>query len=364
MKVPKLQIGQLEFELPIVQGAMGVQVSSFPLPAVVANEGGLGTITSIVALNDYSAKHSDFSRAAQVELELEIRRCRTLTDKALAVNVMGAMSNVHGLIDTAVKNGIKMIVYGAGVPKDLPELVPDPSVNLVPIISSAKLAELLIKLWQRRYGRAPDAFILEGPLAGGHLGFSQEQLDNPEEFSLEKILQEVIAVVRPHEQALGRRIPIIAAGGIYTGEDAAYMLSLGAAGVQLGTRFVVTHECPAAPEFKQAYLEAKKDDVVIIHSPVGLLGRALSSNPFLEKVAAKQIKMRCPYHCIRTCDIGQAGFCIAEALLNAKAGQLDDGLIFAGANVYRVDRIMSVRELMAELVAGIEASPLTLPSGF
>lgn len=360
MKVPKLQIGQLEFELPIVQGAMGVQVSSFPLPAVVANEGGLGTITSIVALNDYSAKHSDFSRAAQVELELEIRRCRTLTDKALAVNVMGAMSNVHGLIDTAVKNGIKMIVYGAGVPKDLPELVADPSVNLVPISSSAKLAELLIKLWQRRYGRAPDAFILEGPLAGGHLGFSQEQLDNPEEFSLEKILQEVIAVVRPHEQSLGRQIPIIAAGGIYTGADAAYMLSLGAAGVQLGTRFVVTHECPVAQEFKQAYLDAKKEDIVIIPSPVGRLGRALK-NRFLERVIAKQVKVSCPYHCIKSCDRERAGFCVAGALLNAKDGKLDDGLIFAGANVCQVDRIMSVRELMTELVTGIEASPLTLP---
>jgi nitronate monooxygenase len=287
-----------------------------------------------------------------------------MTSKPLAVNVMGAMNNVRELIETAVDNGIKMIVYGAGIPKSLPGIVPDPSVNLVPIVSSAELAAYLLALWQRRYQRTPGAFILEGPLAGGHLGFNQAELDNPQEFSLEKILVKLLAVVRPYEQTLGRQIPVIVAGGIYTGADAAYLLSLGAAGVQLGTRFVATHECPVAPAFKQAYLEAKKEDVVIIHSPVGLLGRALSSNPFLEKVAAKQIKMRCPYHCIRTCDIGQAGFCIAEALLNAKAGQLDDGLIFAGANVYRVDRIMSVRELMTELVAGIEASPLTMPSGF
>jgi nitronate monooxygenase len=361
MQVPRLRIGQLEFELPIVQGAMGVQVSSFPLPAVVANAGGLGTITSIVSLGVQRASHDDFVRLSREELILEIERCHGLTEKHLAVNVMGAMSNVRELIETAIDNGIKMIVYGAGIPKDLPAVVPDPSVNLVPIISSAKLADFLLKLWQRRYQRAPDAFILEGPLAGGHLGFNQAELDNPQEFSLEKILQEVLTVVRPYEQALGRRIPVIAAGGIYTGTDAARVLSLGAAGVQLGTRFVVTHECQAAPAFKQAYLDAREEDIVIVHSPVGLLGRVIR-NRFLEKVDAKEVKMRCPYHCISSCDFEHAGFCIAQALVNAKEGKLEDGLIFAGANVYRVDRIMSVRELMTEIVDGIEASPLTLPS--
>ena len=360
MRVPKLVIGQLKFQLPIVQGAMGVQVSSYPLPAVVTNEGGLGTITSI-ALGDHNSGHDDFLRVSHEELEREIARCTGLTKKPMAVNVMGALSNVRDLIVTAVKSGAKIIVYGAGVPQDLPEIVPDPSVNLVPIISSAKLADILLRLWKRRYERAPDAFIVEGPLAGGHLGFSQEQLDNPKEFFLEKILQEVLAVVRPYEQTLGRRIPIIAAGGIYTGADAARMLSLGAAGVQLGTRFVATHECPVAPEFKQAYLEAKEEDVVIIHSPVGLLGRVLKSNGFLAKVAAKQVQMRCPCHCIKSCDIKRAGFCILKALFNAKNGRLENGLIFVGANVHRVNSIVSVKELMAELVEGIKLSPLTLP---
>lgn len=360
MKVPKLQIGQFEFELPIVQGAMGVQVSSFPLPAVVANEGGLGTITSIVSLGVQRASHDDFIHLSQEELRLEIERCCAMTSKSLAVNVMGAMNNVRELIETAVDNGIKMIVYGAGIPKSLPGIVPDPGVNLVPIVSSAELAAYLLALWQRRYQRTPGAFILEGPLAGGHLGFNQAELDNPQEFSLEKILVKLLAVVRPYEQTLGKKIPVIVAGGIYTGADAAYMLSLGAAGVQLGTRFVATHECPVAPAFKQAYLEAKKEDVVIIPSPVGRLGRVLK-NSFVEKVAAKQVKMSCPYCCIKSCDIANSGFCIARALLNAREGNLDDGLIFVGANVHRVDRIMSVRELMTELIAGIEASPLTLP---
>jgi nitronate monooxygenase len=358
MRIPSLKIGQLEFKLPIVQGAMGVQVSSYPLPAVVANEGGLGTITSM-GLGIQNANNANFVRISREELELEIERCRSLTTKPMAINVMGALSNVRDLIETAVKKGIKIIVYGAGIPKDLPEVVADPSVNLVPIISSAKLAGLLLKLWATRYRLAPDAFIVEGPLAGGHLGFSQEQLDRPQEFSLENIVREVLNVVRPYEQKIGRKIPVIAAGGIYTGADAAYMLSLGAAGVQLGTRFVATHECPAAANFKLAYLNAKQEDIVIIHSPVGLLGRVIR-NRFLEKVAARQVQMSCPYHCIKSCDIKHAGFCIARALVNAKNGILEDGLIFAGANAYRLDRIVSVRELMSELIEGIKSSPLTL----
>ncbi len=360
MQIPKLKIGQLEFDLPIVQGAMGVQVSSYPLPAVVSNCGALGTMTSM-GLGDPRAVSRNYVHISSAALAAEIKLCQSLTDKPMALNVMGALSNTRDLIRVAVDNGVKILVYGAGIPRDLPELVADPSVNLVPIISSAKLAGLILKLWQRHYQVAPSAFILEGPLAGGHLGFNQAQLDNPKEFCLENILSAVLEVVRPYEQVLGRKIPIITAGGIYTGEDIARMLSLGAAGVQMGTRFVVTHECPAAPEYKQAYLDTKKEDIVIIHSPVGMLGRA-KRNAFLAKVEARQVKMECPYHCISSCDIKRAGFCIARALCNAKAGQLDDGLIFVGANAYRLDRLLSVQELLDELILGLKASILTLPN--
>ncbi|RJQ35303.1 nitronate monooxygenase [Candidatus Parcubacteria bacterium] len=364
MRVPKFKIGQFVFERPIWQGAMGVRVSAHPLPAAVAEEGCVGTITSM-GLGSIDADQKTFIRVSREALVEEIAKSRDQnnggTDKTLALNVMGALINVNDLVTTAVDKGIKMIVWGAGIPKDLPQVVPDPSVCLVPIISSAKLAGIILKWWQNHYGRAPDAFIIEGMKAGGHLGFKQEQLDQPEIYSLENILQEVLAVVRPYEQQLGRKIPVIVAGGIYTGADIAYMLSLGAAGAQLGTRFVATDECPAAPEFKQAYLDAREEDIEIIHSPVGMLGRVIK-NRFLEKVAAKQVKMNCPYHCIKSCDIKTAGFCIARALFNAKKGDLENGLIFAGANVWRVNRIMPVRELIAELVAGIEASPLELPS--
>lgn len=364
MIIPKLKIGNFQFELPIVQGAMGVRVSSHPLPATVANAGGLGTITSL-GLGTIDSNQENFARDSREALIEEIQKSRDLdnhgTDKPLALNVMGVLSNVNNLIATAVENGIKMIVYGAGIPNKLPKVVPDTSVKLILMINSAKLATGLLNLWWRFYQRVPDAFILEGPLAGGHLGYTTEQLANPKEFYLEKILAEVVEAVRPYEQKIGRKIPIIAAGGIYTGEDIARMLHIGAAGVQLGTRFVVTHECPAAMEFKQAYLDAREDDILVIHSPVGMPGRVIR-NGFLAKVANHQVNMRCPYKCISFCDIKHAGFCIAQALFNAKEGKLEDGLIFAGANVHRVNRIISVRELMAELVEGIKASTLTLPS--
>ena len=354
MKIPRLKIGEFIFKLPIVQGPMGVQVSSWPLPPAVANEGALSFITTI-ALGGPNVHRRDFLRVSNEALAKEIHKCQKSTNQPLAVNVMGVLSNLRDLIDVAVKNGIRIISYGAGIPKDLPALVPDPRVYLIPIISSARLAKSLLSIWFKRYKRVPAAFILEGPLAGGHLGFSQKELDQPDVFSLENILKEVLQVVDNFAQKIGYKIPIIAAGGIYTGADIAHILQLGASGAQLGTRFVATTECPASKQFKQAYLDATEEDVTIIHSPVGLLGRVIR-NRFLDKVANGQIKIKCPYHCIKSCDIKTAGFCIAKALYDAKAGDLDDGLIFAGANVYRVNKIVSVKELLTELTQGIEAA--------
>lgn len=349
MKIPKLQIGSLSANIPIVQGGMGVRVSLASLASAVANQGGIGTISSI-GLGDIKALGDEYEGTSREALVNEIRKARSMTDGLLAVNFMGVLSNVNDLIKASVQEGIKMIVFGAGLPTKLPAFVPDPSVNLVPIISSARVAEIILRTWDKRYGRTTDGLILEGPLAGGHLGFSPEQLEHPEEYSLEKLLPEVLEAIKPYEDRYGKKIPVIAAGGIYTGKDIARMLSLGASGVQMGTRFVCTEECDVSQQFKQAYLEARQEDIVIIKSPVGMPGRAIN-NRFLKDLEVKgKLKINCPYRCLTACKVKTARYCIALALLNSYFGDVDHGLIFCGQNAYRVDKVITVKELIQELI--------------
>jgi len=353
MKIPPLRIGELTVPLPIIQGGMGVRVSLARLVAAVANEGGIGTIAA-VGLGDIEASKVDFERVCREGLVYEIRRAKGLTKGPIAVNILGVLSNARDLIETAVREGIKLIVSGASLPLRLPEMVEDPSVNLVPIISSGRAADIVLRTWDKRYRRTADAVILEGPLAGGHLGFSVEQLQEPERYALSVLLPEVLAAVKPFENKYGRKIPVIAAGGIYTGTDIARMLEAGASGVQMATRFVCTPECEVAPEFKRAYLEAKEEDIVIIKSPVGLPGRAIR-NRFLRNLeAGAREKIKCPYHCLATCNVAEARYCIALALVNAFQGNMEKGLVFCGQNAYRCDRIVSVHDLIAELKAEIE----------
>ena len=353
MKIPKLQIGSLSASIPIVQGGMGVRVSLAPLAAAVANQGGIGTISSI-GLGDIKASADEYVRTAKEALANEIRKAKSLTDGHLAINFMGVLSNINDLIKISVKEGIKIIVFGAGLPTKLPALVPDPSVNLVPIVSCARAAGLILRTWDRRYNRITDALILEGPLAGGHLGFSAEQLEHIEDFSLEKLLPEVLEVIKPYEDKYGKKIPVITAGGIYDGKDIARMLSLGASGVQMGTRFVCTEECNVSQQFKQAYLDAREEDIVIIKSPVGMPGRAIY-NKFLKDLEVKgKLKITCPYRCLTVCKIETAKYCIALALLNSYFGDVDNGLIFCGQNAHRVDKIVTVKELIDELLSELK----------
>ena len=349
MKIPKLQIGSLSANIPIVQGGMGVRVSLSSLASAVANQGGIGTISSI-GLGDINALADEYERESREALINEIRKAKSLTDGHLAVNFMGVLSNVNDLIKASIQEGIKMIVFGAGLPTKLPALVPDLSVSLVPIISSARVANLILRTWDKRYERTTDALILEGPLAGGHLGFSAEQLEHPEDHSLEKLLPEVLETIKPYEDKYGKKIPVITAGGIYTGKDIARMLSLGASGIQMGTRFVCTEECDVSQEFKQAFLDARKEDIVIIKSPVGMPGRAIN-NQFLKDLEIKgKLKINCPYRCLTACEVKTARYCIALALLNSYFGDVDHGLIFCGQNAYRVDKIITVKELIQELL--------------
>lgn len=350
MEIPELRIGSVTAKIPIVQGGMGVRVSLASLASAVANQGGIGTISSI-GLGNLEDMAEHYEQTSVNALVSEIKKARSMTDGHLAVNFMGVLTNVDIHIRAAVDAGIKIIVFGAGMPTRLPELVPEPDMNLVPIISSARVAELILRSWDRRYGRMCDALILEGPLAGGHLGFSPEQLDHISEHSLEKLLPEVLETIKPYEDKHGRKIPVITAGGIYTGKDIARMLSIGASGVQMGTRFVCTEECDVSDEFKQAYIDAKEEDIAIIKSPVGMPGRAIY-NKFLRDLEAKgSLPISCPYRCLTACKMDSAHYCIALALLNSYFGDVDNGLIFCGQNAHRVDRITTVKDLIDELLS-------------
>ncbi|MEE8378440.1 MAG: nitronate monooxygenase family protein, partial [Candidatus Aminicenantaceae bacterium] len=345
MEIPKLKIGSITADIPILQGGMGVRVSLSSLAAAVANTGGIGTIAS-VGLGDLTAPSDDFEKVSRESLVEEIRKAKSLTDGHLAVNVMGVLSNADDMVKATVREGIKIIIYGAGLPMKLPVLVPDPSVNLLPIVSSARVARLILQSWDKRHARIPDALILEGPLAGGHLGFSMEQLQEPEKYSLEILLPEVLETIKPFEDKYGKKIPVITAGGIFTGKDIAKMLSLGASGVQMATRFVCTDECDVSQEFKQAYIDATEEDITIIKSPVGMPGRAIH-NKFLKDIEIKgKIKVTCPYRCLTLCKVSEAKYCIALALLNSYYGDVDRGLIFCGQNAYRINEIVKVKDLI------------------
>lgn len=350
----QLIIGDLTVERPIVQGGMGVGISLSGLASAVANEGGVGVIAT-AGLGLLGPKPLGGLAAANIAmLRKEIRKARARTKGILGVNIMVALSNFADMARTAVEEGIDVIFSGAGLPLDLPKYVQGGrKTKLVPIVSSGRAAKLIARRWLDKYSYLPDAFVVEGPMAGGHLGFRQEQLGDPE-YALEKLLPEVVREARNLEESNARPVPVIAGGGIYTGADIDKYLGLGAAGVQMATRFVTTHECDASSAFKQTYLDACREDLVIIKSPVGLPGRVIR-NGFVDEVAnGGRRPFVCPYHCITTCDLAKSPYCIARALVNAQRGDLGDGFAFAGQNAYRAKEIVSVKELMHSLVAEYE----------
>ncbi|MFQ5867373.1 MAG: NAD(P)H-dependent flavin oxidoreductase [bacterium] len=356
-KLPDLIIGDSKINPPIIQGGMGVRISLAKLASAVANEGSVGTISAALIGGIKSHFYmSEYEKADVRELIVQIRKAKMLTTGILAANIMVAQTNYPALVRTAAKEGINIIFSGAGLPMNLPKLVKGTKAKICPIVSSSRAAEIICKNWIKKYNYVPDGIVVEGPLAGGHLGFSFKELENETTMSkLEDILVEVIRVAEKYGNGQKRKIPIIAAGGIYDGKDIARMLKLGASGVQMGTRFACTYECDAAEEFRQAYINAKKEDIIIIHSPVGMPGRAIR-NGFLDKSERGEIKFDCSYQCLKTCIPSKAPYCIAEALLNASEGRLKDGFVFVGFNAYRVDRIVSVKELIKELVEEAESN--------
>ena len=345
-----LKIGDLTIAVPIVQGGMGVGISLSGLAAAVANEGGVGVISSAGLGLLYSDFKGNFLEASIHGLKEEIRKAREKTLGVIGVNVMVAMSNFADMIRTSISEKVDIIIAGAGLPLDLPSfLKKDSPTKLVPIVSSARAAKIICEKWKSNYDYLPDAVIVEGPKAGGHLGFKEEQISD-NDYRLEKLVPEIVTELKVFEDKYDKQIPLIAAGGIYTGQDIHDIIKLGASGVQMGTIFVTTEECDASTAFKQSYINATEKDIEIIRSPVGMPGRAILSN-FITKVKeGKKQPKKCPFKCIKTCDISKSPYCIIIALINALKGNFENGYAFAGANAFRATRISSVKEVFQSLL--------------
>lgn len=349
-KLPTLRIGELEINPPFVQGGMGVRVSKANLAAAVAKEGCAGII-STVGLGDFEGKpRKEFIDTNNEALRQEIRKAREMAKGVIGVNVLVVLSNYEELSRTAAEESADMIIAGAGLPSDLPEITKGFGIKLVPIVSSARAFNIICRKWQR-YGKRPDAVVVEGPKAGGHLGFRYEDIINGTVPELDKIVVEVVGLADSFEP----RIPVIAAGGIFDGKDIARVLGCGASGVQMATRFVCTKECDVHENFKKAYLDCKKEDITIIKSPVGMPGRVIS-NAFVEKIKrGETAPFKCSYQCLDSCDPKTAPYCIGKVLLKAAEGDFSEAFAFCGTNAYRckettsIENLISVKDLISEL---------------
>lgn len=351
MDLPELKIGQFIAKAPIVQGGMGVGISLSSLAGAVALNGGIGVISGVeIGFNepDYLKNKKEANLRA---LRLHIERARDICKGGvLGINIMAVLNNFEEMVAEAVKQKIDIIFSGAGLPLKLPQFTIGSDTKAVPIVSSGRAAAVICKNWHKHYDVTPDAIVVEGPLAGGHLGFSEDDISQPS-FRLNNLLKNVLDAIRPYEEIYKKKIPVIAAGGVFSGKDIANLIRAGAAGVQMATRFVATYECDASEEFKKSYINADSDDVQIIHSPVGMIGRAIK-NTFLDDVAAGEKKpIRCLCNCLKPCNPTQAPYCIADALINAQRGNLNEGFAFAGTNVHKIKEIVSVKQLMDELTS-------------
>jgi NAD(P)H-dependent flavin oxidoreductase YrpB (nitropropane dioxygenase family) len=349
MNLPELKIGELTARLPIIQGGMGIGVSLSSLAGAVANQGGIGVISGVqTGFNEEDFRTNNLAANIRA-IQNEIRKARKISPKGIiGINILTVATQYKELVEAAVKEKIDVIISGAGLPKDLPKYVKGTKTKIIPIVSSGKAAKIMTKLWIRNHDYIPDAVIVEGPEAGGHLGFSAEELKSKPP-TLSELLKDVIENLKPFELQYNKKIPVIAAGGIFDGKDVAKYIEEGASGVQMSTRFVATKECDAHVNFKQAYVDAKKEDVVIVQSPVGLPGRAIK-NKLIERLELDRVPVKKCYRCIDHCDPKTTPYCISDALIAAVQGDIDNGLIFCGSNVERINEISTVEEVIKTII--------------
>lgn len=347
-----MKLGNRELALPLIQGGMGVGVSMGGLAGAVAAEGAMGTLSTA----DAGWNEPDFAAHPQQAnlraLRREVQRAKRLAAGAglVAVNAMVATRQYADSVRTALEAGADAIVSGAGLPLELPALAEDFEALLAPIVSGPRAAQLICRTWAKRYGRVPDFVVLEGCQAGGHLGFEEADLLSGRCTPLSRLIPEVLAALRPFEEKFGRAIPLFCAGGVATGAEMARCTRLGAAGAQLATRFIATEECDASQGYKDVLLAARPEDLRIIHSPVGMPGRAVNS-PLVQRLAAgmRQPPAHCS-GCIKSCRPAETPFCITHALIEAVKGNWEEGLFFSGSRVDLVDRMRTVPDLIDELM--------------
>lgn len=351
MKLPHLQLGSLIVPIPIIQGGMGIGISRSGLASAVAREGGIGVISGVQIGFDEEDFEINPKKANLNALKKEIRNAKKNSGGGIiGVNLMAAMNNYDEYAKVCVQEKAHLIISGAGIPMKLPSFVKGTNTKAVPIVSSGKAAAVIIKLWERHYNYVPDMVIVEGPEAGGHLGFSQKELEEGNKPDLHDIIKDVKKAVKPYEDKYNKKVSVIAAGGIFTGQDAASFFKSGADGVQMATRFIATHECDADIRYKKAFMSISKEDIEIIKSPVGMLGRAVR-NKFTKRMNGntRQPVLKC-YECLKNCNPNETSYCISRALINAVRGNIDEGIIFTGSNGYRIHGIISVKELINEIV--------------
>lgn len=343
------KIGDLTIKVPVIQGGMGVGVSLSNLAGNVAKCGGVG----IISTAQIGYREPDF---ATNPIECNLRAIKTEIEKAkkiagsagaIGVNIMVATKRYEDYVRAAVKAGADLIISGAGLPMNLPELVAGSITKIAPIVSSKKAFNVIANYWKKKYNRLPDLVVIEGPKAGGHLGFTKEELNEITDEQYDKEIVSIIDAVRDTEKANNVSIPVAVAGGVYDRTDMEHCMALGADAVQVATRFVTTVECDASDAYKQAYIDAKKEDIMIIKSPVGMPGRAIH-NEFIDRVAKGERFIDGCKQCIKMCKPSEIPFCITKALINAVEGKVDEGLIFCGSNAYRASKIETVAAVMEE----------------
>lgn len=350
--IPSLKIGDLTAKIPIIQGGMGVGISLGGLAGAVAKEGAIG----IISTAQIGFREKDFYEnpitANLRALGKELEKARKIAPKGMiGFNIMVATNRYEEYVKAAVKAGADLIISGAGLPMDLPAFVGKCKTKLLPIVSSKRAANLILKRWDKKYNTTADAIVVEGPKAGGHLGFKAEELEHLDSLNenYDNEIRAIIETVSQYEKKYAREIPVIVAGGICTKEDMEHCFSLGARGIQVATKFVTTKECDADIRYKNTYINCNKKQIKIVKSPVGMPARAIQ-NEFLERVEKERLAPKHCYQCLAKCDRANIPYCITEALIHATKGEIENAILFCGADAYKETRIRTVKEVLGDFL--------------